>query len=163
LPLSEIIPRRDHGRAPGYPPKIPVPIQFQPLKASGTGEQKQQKIYEQPMRVLEDSYSQLTKHVTVRVDWFVEALTKISWSAMLIAFQTAQISSAEAFSWLDEFRDADRFVQFVNTYLQALWLRANDAQALVKLEEQNWHYDLLLFAAGEQIKQLEAIALILAS
>ena len=138
-------------------PKIPGPATFAMPKSGGSGDQKPQKIYEQPMRVLDDSYSQLTKHLTERIDWFVEALTKIGWSAMMISFQTAQISSSEAFERLDEFKDADQFVQFVNTYLSALWQAKDDAQALVKLEETNRHYDLLLFAAGERIKQLEIL------
>jgi len=40
-------------------------------------------------------------------------------------------------------------------YLQALWQAKEDANALVKLEEKVRHYDLLLFAAVEQIKQLK--------
>ena len=147
----------DDNVQPFTPPKIPVPAQFQAPRAGGFGESKQQRIHEQPLRILDASYSQLTRHVTAQVDWFVEALTKIGWSAMMISFQTAQISSSEAFSRLSEFRDADQFVQFVNTYLQALWQAKDDAQALVKLEERNRQYDLLLFAAGERIKQLEAM------
>jgi len=75
---------------------------------------------------------------------------------MIVAFQAASIDPNEAFDRLEQFENPDEFVRFVNTYLQALWQAKTDAKALVKLEEQVRQYDLLLFAAGERIKQLEA-------
>lgn len=74
---------------------------------------------------------------------------------MMIAFQSANINPDDAFNRLEQFENPDEFVRFVNTYLQALWQAKTDAKAMVKLEEQVKNQDLLLFAAGERIKQLE--------
>ena len=135
------------------PPKLPS-VQLSGSR-SKSGDDGGKKIHEQPLRVLDDSYSKLVGHLTQQVDWFIEALTRVGWSSMLIAFQTANISSADAFDKLGQFEDADEFVRFVNTYLQALWQVKDDAKAMVKLEEQVRNQDLLLFAASERIKQLE--------
>ena len=112
--------------------------------------------HSQPIRALDESYARMIGTMTGRVDWFMEALTRVGWSSMLIAFQSASIDPNEAFDRLEQFENPDEFVQFVNMYLQALWQAKTDAQALVKMEEQVRNQDLLLFAAGERIKQLDA-------
>jgi len=149
-------PKKEQGMtvAPEFePPRLPS-VQLPGGRKAG-GDDSGKKIYEQPLRVLDDSYAKLVGHLTQQVDWFVEALSRIGWSSMLIAFQTANISSTDAFEKLDQFQDSDEFVRFVNTYLQALWQVKDDAKAMVKLEETVRNQDLLLFAAGERIKQLE--------
>jgi len=66
-----------------------TPFQVQVPKASGAGGQKQPKPYSEPIKAIDASYANIIQRVTGHVDWFVDALTQIGWSAMLIAFQCA--------------------------------------------------------------------------
>ena len=105
------------------------------------------------MRTLGSEYAELLKTVTEKTRWFNDALVEIGWLSTLYAFQYARLSPKEITKKVDEFRDPDKFVEFVNKYLTAMIQASTDAtNTILNLEKELSKYRDALKVAGALIK-----------
>jgi len=89
------------------------------------------------MRTLGSEYAELLKTITEKTRWFTDALVKIGWLSTIYAFQYARIDPKEIPKKIDEFRDSDKFVEFVNKYLTAMIQASTDAtNTILNLEKE---------------------------
>lgn len=86
-----------------------------------------------------EATSQLRKNLRKFMEkntWFNEVLNEVGFQSLVIALQLAEISPSEAFENLEEFRDPEKFRQFIGKYLSALWQARDEAKRIMELEQE---------------------------
>ena len=161
--VDDVLKSLDQSSAEEPQPIEEPQIQVQELgsvKTEGEGEKKTEKVgryvgtgISEVMKTLGSEYAELLKTVTEKTRWFNDALVEIGWLSTLYAFQYARIDPKDISKKVDEFKDSDKFVGFVNKYLTAMIQASTDAtNTILNLEKELSKYRDALKVAGALIK-----------